>query len=622
MTEDKFDALVKKLEEKARNNPSGYKKLVLMTAFLGNAYILSIVLLLAVVLIGLIVALTLNTRVIAIKLILMVGAFLWMILRALWVKISPPSGTRVTAKEAPALFDMINDVGREMGAPRFHQVLIDETFNAAVVQSPRLGLFGWHRNYLLIGLPLMKALTVEQFKAVLAHEFGHLSKGHGRMSNWIYRQRLRWARLLAVLEASTSRGSFLFMPFLNWFAPYFNAVSFPLARANEYEADAASVRLTSSGDAAQALTAVSVVNYYLNERFWPGVSQMADDQPQPGFMPYSNMGKGFNVDMDEASVKIWLDRSMAEETTSSDTHPALKDRLSAMGETPRLAPPAPGESSDRLLGDLLETITREFDRQWKESILPAWEERHREVREGRENLARLNARVAAGAELPLKEAFDRAILTESFGKNPDGALSQLKTLQEQNPDNALICLSLGSRLLSRNDETGGFALVERSMELDDDISIHAYEVLRDHHFRNGRVLEADEWHRKLMERGKLEDAGAAERNLIQTKDTFDRHDLDDTALEPVLTALKAIDGLRKAYLVKKRVRYFTHRPLYILGFSVKKPILPHNKTLAADVQEQIRTNVPFPGETTIFCVDGENYRFGRKFRWMKGSRIL
>jgi Peptidase family M48 len=32
---------------------------------------------------------------------------------------------------------------------------------------------------------LAKALTVEQFKAVLAHEFGHLSEGHGRISKLI-----------------------------------------------------------------------------------------------------------------------------------------------------------------------------------------------------------------------------------------------------------------------------------------------------------------------------------------------------------------------------------------------------------------------------------------------------
>ena len=50
---------------------------------------------------------------------------------------------------------------------------------------------------------------------------------------------------MAVLEVSESKGRFLFMSFLNWFVPYFSAFSFPLARANEYEADAISVRLTS-----------------------------------------------------------------------------------------------------------------------------------------------------------------------------------------------------------------------------------------------------------------------------------------------------------------------------------------------------------------------------------------
>jgi hypothetical protein len=66
--------------------------------------------------------------------------------------------------------------------PRFHHVLVTDDFNAAVVQAPRLGLFGWYRNYLLIGLPLAKALTVEQFKAVLAHEF---AKRHRKpVSSW------------------------------------------------------------------------------------------------------------------------------------------------------------------------------------------------------------------------------------------------------------------------------------------------------------------------------------------------------------------------------------------------------------------------------------------------------
>ena len=81
-----------------------------------------------------------------------------------------------------------------------HQVLITPYFNAGVTQVPRLGILGWHRNYLLIGVPLIKTLTAEQFKSVLAHEIGHLSRGHARAANWIYRLRIIWARLETIFE--------------------------------------------------------------------------------------------------------------------------------------------------------------------------------------------------------------------------------------------------------------------------------------------------------------------------------------------------------------------------------------------------------------------------------------
>jgi Zn-dependent protease with chaperone function len=57
--------------------------------------------------------------------------------------------------------------------------------NASVVQIPRLGVFGWSRNYLTVGVPLLDAVTPEQFEAVLAHELGHLARAHGRFRTWI-----------------------------------------------------------------------------------------------------------------------------------------------------------------------------------------------------------------------------------------------------------------------------------------------------------------------------------------------------------------------------------------------------------------------------------------------------
>ena len=59
----------------------------------------------------------------------------------------------------------------------------------------------------------------------------------------------------------------MFRPFFSRYVPYFSAVSFPLARANEYEADRNSARLTSPTAAAAALTTVNVLGNFLENRF-------------------------------------------------------------------------------------------------------------------------------------------------------------------------------------------------------------------------------------------------------------------------------------------------------------------------------------------------------------------
>ena len=52
---------------------------------------------------------------------------------------------------------------RPRSIPRVHQVLLVDAFNAAVCQLPRLGVLGWQKNHLLIGLPFLQAFSREQY---------------------------------------------------------------------------------------------------------------------------------------------------------------------------------------------------------------------------------------------------------------------------------------------------------------------------------------------------------------------------------------------------------------------------------------------------------------------------
>jgi Zn-dependent protease with chaperone function len=363
-----FELLVERAERTARARPGAYKAQVFGLAVLGYVFLAVVIAVLATVIVMAMLAVR-HAPGIAIKLVFVLGAFLLVVLRALWVVLEPPEGRILTRTDAPDLFELLDGLRQELQTPAIHVVLLTPQFNAAVAQVPRLGLFGWHRNYLVLGLPLMQVLTREQFTAVLAHELGHLSHGHARTSNWIYRLRQTWLRLEDALIHHGPPGSQVINWFYRWYVPYFFGFSFPLARANEFEADEAAARVTSPQVACQALTNVNVVGSFLSERYWPGLYRAAlDAAAQTAFAPYTRLGAAALTGISAADRKTWMAAALREVASVADTHPSLQERIHAMGGAPEVVVPAPGQASDLLLRPALPRLLTEFDLQWHKRL--------------------------------------------------------------------------------------------------------------------------------------------------------------------------------------------------------------------------------------------------------------
>jgi Zn-dependent protease with chaperone function len=65
----------------------------------------------------------------------------------------------------------------------------------------------------------MDALPEDEFHAVLAHEFAHFSRAHGRTGNWLYRMRRSWENVAASLAGQEGLFVRPFGLFFNWFLP-------------------------------------------------------------------------------------------------------------------------------------------------------------------------------------------------------------------------------------------------------------------------------------------------------------------------------------------------------------------------------------------------------------------
>src|SRR6185436_12833883 len=194
MQDERFVDLIKSLELYSVKNIGPYRFRVALLAALGYLYLLLIVLLL----LGIVAAVLLSGHFnfITIKILWVPLVLAGLVLRSLWITIPEPDGKELKREQAPSLFEMVADVQSKLNGPKVHHIYVSDEFNCGIVQIPSLGMFGWLNNYLVVGLPLLKALSPEEFRAVLAHEFGHLSGKHGRFSGWIYRVRQSWVEVL------------------------------------------------------------------------------------------------------------------------------------------------------------------------------------------------------------------------------------------------------------------------------------------------------------------------------------------------------------------------------------------------------------------------------------------
>jgi Zn-dependent protease with chaperone function len=614
MTDETFTTLVGRLERRAARHPALYKLRILLLALLGYGYVLGI---LAGTVTLVVLVLTLgrfNAAILKIEIILVV--FAGLILRALWVRLPPPEGLPIERQDAEALFAEIDRLQAALRTPRVHQVLLTSDFNASMSQVPRLGVLGWQRNYLTLGLPLMQALSPAGFRAVLAHELGHLSGAHGRFGAWIYRVRRTWEQLLEQFEERGHRGSVVFKRFFQWYAPYFGAYSFVLARTHEYEADRLAAQAEGKRTAAQALVDVAMAGDFLARDFWPSFFQRANSQPQPG-NAFHELGRAIGGAWRETASER-LERVLKEETEVQDSHPCLRDRIAALGEEPALPEPLTGESAaDRYFGPALPELIERLEQEWSAGIALAWQERYQEAQQQRERLAALEEK---SQEEPLDagEALERALLTESLSGD-EAALPLYHAALEIEPENATASFHLGRLLLDREDPAG-VERIEAAMAGDEDFTLPGLQMLAAFWHSKGEEDRARAcWERAQSEISRFQE-GRKERDAFQSSDPVLEHGLPAEAVSALADQLRQIPEVAAAYLARKETRFFPEQPLYVLAVRYKARF--RTQAYHTRQNEYLANTLQLPGEAFVASLSLLSWSTRRRIRKLPGSRIL
>lgn len=525
------------------------------------------------------------------------------ILKGVWVHLSPPEGEVLQRQDVPALFEMIDSTAERAGGIHFNRVLLTDQLNASVCQVPLLGIFGCYRNYLTLGMPLLDALSPEEFHAVLAHEFAHLSRAHGRTGNWLYRIRSSWENVAVSLAEQGGTLVRPFHAFFDWFWPRFNARAFVLSRVNEYEADAFAASVTSPACASGALQRIAVEHRRLGEEVWGKLNVRSSREPFPPQSIYQEISSVFRTRIEPASCTRWLEQQLKMDTDTSDTHPSLRDRMSALGVPPEAAALAPiaVSAADHLLGPEFATATRSrLSQSWNEYHHADWTENHKACQEHREKIAELEA--APPSKENQWEILRLRCVLDGVGARLDDLTAWLAT----HPNDKVASYLVGCHLLSTDDSRGIDHLEELADSSPND-TMECLGQLADYHGRQGDTAAVQ----RLKQRADQHDVrmrqALAERNAITAKDTFEPHGLDADELATYREVIARQTEVESAWLVRKQTRLFSKWTSYILVVHLKFPTLKFASEAAVNRVLRALVN-DIPVETYLLAVndDGAN----------------
>jgi Zn-dependent protease with chaperone function len=575
MEEEEFRRLSDRFDSLARSSPRAYRWRVTGLVALGYGYVLGVVALLVGLNVGVVVLmLRLHAFAVMVKLLLAQAAVTWAVLRSLWVRMAPPEGVEVTAAEAPALFRVIAEVRQRLRTRPVHTVLITGDLNASLAQVPRLGVLGWHRNYLSLGLPLLEGLPVDEARAVIAHELAHLSAEHNRRTAWVYRVQQTWNRLLVEVSGRGSRAAWLFRGFARWFVSYLNAATLALLRADEHEADRLAAHAAGAGPAASALARSELLSRRENQVLWPAFTAQADHQREPP----TGWPSAFVTALARAEPvpgsEAWLAEALAVDTPPYSSHPSLRVRLREMGiDTPPPVTATPPERSAarELLGPLADRVAAELDRRWLAAAREGWRTHHDRAQQELRALEGFDARADA---LAPAEALERAYLVERW-RGAAEALPLFAALAEASTTVGMRTearLSHGRLLLDAGDEAG-LAELERAVADAPGLAGVAGRLARAYLVPLGRADEAETWARRAREEAANDAAALEERDRVSAMEAMEPHTATPEQLASLRRVLAGEPGVRRAWLVRRGVRLRPEWPAHFLVLELTHPWL-------------------------------------------------
>jgi hypothetical protein len=151
------------------------------------------------------------------------------------------------------------------------------------------------------------------------------------LSNWLYQLRSIWRQYLFACREQRPAGSEALRWFLSVYAPCYEAVSGPVARLDELEADSYAMELFNDELVREMISADCVYAWYLNQQYWPAVNKIVSLKSNTQLAPYSRLAEAVRRHFPDGDISGTLRAVLHHRTAWYEASASLEHRLENIG---------------------------------------------------------------------------------------------------------------------------------------------------------------------------------------------------------------------------------------------------------------------------------------------------
>jgi len=477
--------------------------------------------------------------------------------RSLLFNFSEPEGIELD-KESK-LVNLVLEITNKANAPKLEKIFLTDEFNAHV-STYKTFFHPIGKHYLSIGIQFMAAVSDEEFKSMLAHELGHLSKEHTLFSRFIYKAYTVLFDIDCSLASSHGYIDLMFYKGLHLYMKKFDKLSYSIIREHEFQADEFAANVTSPEITATMLCRTTLVSDWLEDNYWKNIWRCSWQHSIPQSGVIIKACDAIST-CKEADMKRYYNQAKMERTRTGDTHPSLTDRVSHLGQKTKIPSELPKQDiSLKLLGDQKDVLLKKCDDNWQEEYLYQWQQEHAYMSSAvmRRDLLIKTKQVRPliyGEEVELVQLFE---VTQGL------KIGYKHYLEIYNKDksNKFILFEICRILFKLNDKKAEKIALTLTKNGNPPLILNTYNMLIDYYKKTGDKELTEQYRDKYKKLAKL--------NKKKTKYTdFHLHSLSSIEVDDLKLWLKTLGNIDFALVYQVNSKEFPEYPLHRLVISTE-----------------------------------------------------